>query len=195
MAKITLIFYNWFQIGFIETFIYHPINKKLTALLTFAENSMEHPDALKMVADFHETFKHPIQTEPAIPAEERCSLRVALIAEELKELEAAIRDKDIVEVADALCDIQYVLSGAVLEFGLAGKFKELFEEVQRSNMSKACASEEEAQQTVAYYRQKDGTECYYRMEGGKWLVYRKSDNKTIKSVGYSPADLKRILAK
>lgn len=146
-----------------------------------------------MVADFHETFKHPILQRPAIPDEERCNLRIALIAEELRELEAAIRDKDIVEVADALCDIQYVLSGAILEFGLADKFHDLFEEVQRSNMSKACASEEEALQTVEYYKEKDGTECYYRREGEKWLVYRKSDNKTIKSVAYSPANLKQIL--
>ena len=146
-----------------------------------------------MVADFHSTFKHPILPEPGIPPEDRCKLRVALIAEELKELEEAIRERDIVEVADALCDIQYVLSGAILEFGLADKFKELFEEVQRSNMSKACSTEEEAQQTVDHYLKKDGTECYYRQEGEKWLVYRKSDHKTIKSVGYSPAQLARIL--
>jgi predicted HAD superfamily Cof-like phosphohydrolase len=154
---------------------------------------MKQPDALKMVADFHQTFKHPIQRTPSIPDEDRCRLRVALIAEELKELETAIHDKDIVEVADALCDIQYVLSGAILEFGLGDKFKELFEEVQRSNMSKACISEEEAEQTVAHYKKKDGTECYYRLEGKKWLVYRRSDNKTIKSIGYSPADLKQII--
>lgn len=154
---------------------------------------MKQPDALKLVAQFHETFKHPIQPEPAIPSRDRCSLRVALISEELKELEAAIQDRDIVEVADALCDLQYVLSGAILEFGLAEKFNDLFEEVQRSNMSKACSSEDEAIQTVAFYRDKDGTECHYRKEGEKWLVYRTSDNKTIKSVGYSPANLKGIL--
>lgn len=154
---------------------------------------MEQPDSLKMVADFHQTFKHPIQSKPTFPEEGRCKLRVALIAEELEELETAIQDKNIVEVADALCDIQYVLSGAILEFGLGNKFKELFEEVQRSNMSKACKSEEEARQTVEYYKNKDGTECYYRMEGEKWLVYRKSDNKTIKSIHYSPADLKQII--
>lgn len=148
-----------------------------------------------MVAEFHRTFKHPILDKPTIPSEDRCKLRVALIAEELREFEAAIRDGDIVEVADALCDIQYVLSGAILEFGLGEKFNELFQEVQRSNMSKACTSEEEARQTVEHYKQKDGTECYYRQEGDKWLVYRKSDNKTIKSVGYSPADLKSIIQK
>ncbi len=147
-----------------------------------------------MVAEFHRTFKHPVLPSPAIPDEKRCRLRVELIAEELKELEEAIAEKDIVAVADALCDIQYVLSGAVLEFGLADQFKALFEEVQRSNMSKACSSEEEAKATVDYYRKKDGTECHYLKEGDKWLVYRTADNKTIKSVGYSPADLASILS-
>jgi predicted HAD superfamily Cof-like phosphohydrolase len=154
---------------------------------------MNQPDALNLVADFHRTFKHPILDKPQIPAEDRCKLRVALIDEELKELEVAILEKDIVAVADALCDIQYVLSGAILEFGLGEKFKALFEEVQRSNMSKACTSEDEARATVKHYLNKDGTECYYKQEGDKWLVYRKSDNKTIKSVGYSPANLERIL--
>jgi len=154
---------------------------------------MRQPDSLNLVAQFHKTFKHPIVEKPAIPSEDRCKLRVALIAEELKELEQAIRDKDITEVADALCDIQYVLSGAILEFGLGEKFRELFEEVQRSNMSKACATEKEAVATVAYYLAKDGTECYFREEDGRWLVYRKADNKTIKSINYSPADLEKIL--
>jgi predicted HAD superfamily Cof-like phosphohydrolase len=86
---------------------------------------MEKIDALNQVADFHRTFGHPIVQEPAIPSQERCDLRVELIREELKELEHAIADKDIVEIADALCDIQYVLSGAVLEFGLGDKFKAL----------------------------------------------------------------------
>lgn len=154
---------------------------------------MKQPDALNLVAEFHKTFKHPILTAPSIPSEDRCKLRVALIAEELKELEVAILEKDIVEIADALSDIQYVLSGAILEFGLGEKFSSLFEEVQRSNMSKACLSEDEAKATVEFYKKKDGTECYYKEEAGKWLVYRTSDNKTIKSINYSPADLQGIL--
>ena len=109
---------------------------------------MKQPDSLLQVAEFHKTFQHPILDNPTIPDEKRCALRVSLIAEELKELEEAIKDKDIVEIADALCDIQYVLSGAVLEFGLGEKFKALFDEVQRSNMSKACDNEEEAKATV-----------------------------------------------
>jgi len=154
---------------------------------------MKQPDALNLVAEFHNTFKHPVLPEPAIPSEDRCKLRVALLAEELKELEVAILEKDIVAVADAFCDLQYVLSGAILEFGLGDKFKALFDEVQRSNMSKACTTEAEAQATVEHYKKKDGTECYYREEAGKWLVYRKSDNKTIKSINYSPAELDNLL--
>lgn len=156
---------------------------------------MNQPETLNLVSQFHKTFKHPILNHPAIPDENRCRLRVALIAEELKEFEVAILENDIVAVADALCDIQYVLSGAILEFGLGEKFKTLFEEVQRSNMSKACESIEEAQATIDHYKQKDGTECYYREEGGKWLIYRKSDNKTLKSINYSPANLEGILSK
>lgn len=112
---------------------------------------MQQPDSLNLVAEFHTTFKHPILPAPAIPAENRCKLRVALLAEELKELEVAILEKDIVGIADAFCDLQYVLSGAILEFGLGDKFKALFDEVQRSNMSKACTSEAEAKATVEHY--------------------------------------------
>jgi predicted HAD superfamily Cof-like phosphohydrolase len=154
---------------------------------------MKQPDALNLVAEFHQTFKHPILQAPAIPGEDRCKLRVALLAEELKELEVAILEKDIVGIADALCDLQYVLSGAILEFGLGDKFSALFEEVQRSNMSKACTSEEEAIATVDHYLKKDGTECYYKEVAGKWLIYRKADNKTIKSINYSPANLEGIV--
>ena len=84
---------------------------------------MEQLDSLNQVAEFHRTFHHPIEEKPVIPSVDRCRLRVALIAEELKELQEAIDNNDLVEVADALCDIQYVLSGAVLEFGLGEKFR------------------------------------------------------------------------
>lgn len=156
---------------------------------------MDKIDPLNQVADFHKTFRHPILDTPTIPSEDRCKLRVSLIAEELKELQEAIDDKDLVEIADALCDIQYVLSGAVLEFGLGEKFRALFEEVQRSNMSKACDTEEEAKKTVQYYKEERDTEGYYEKRDGKYLVFRKGDNKTLKSINYSPADLKSILEK
>ena len=156
------------------------------------QQPMQQLDSLNQVAEFHQTFKHPVLEVPMIPSEDRSRLRVALLAEELKELEVAILQNDIVEVADALCDLQYVLSGAVLEFGLGEKFVDLFNEVQRSNMSKACHSLEEAEATMQHYKEK-GVNCHFKEDGGKYLVYRTSDNKTLKNINYSPADLVSIL--
>jgi len=154
---------------------------------------MKSLDALNQVAEFHRTFKHPVEKEPVIPSKKRCELRVSLIQEELNELKAAIDDKDLVAIADALCDIQYVLSGAVLEFGLGEKFRDLFDEVQRSNMSKSCLTEEEAMETVNHYKNERGVDCYFREADGHYLVYRKDDNKTLKSINYSPPDLSSII--
>ena len=154
---------------------------------------MEQINSLNQVADFHRTFNAPILETPQIPSEQRCELRVNLLQEELNELSQAIKDNDLVEIADALCDIQYVLSGAVLEFGLGEKFVELFNEVQRSNMSKACDTQQEALMTLSHYKKKDGTEGYYKEINGKWIVYRASDDKVLKSINYSPAELKKII--
>lgn len=155
---------------------------------------MQKIDSLNQVAEFHKTFNAPILETPQIPSKERCELRVALLQEELNELKKAISDNDLVEIADALCDLQYVLSGAVLEFGLGEKFVELFDEVQRSNMSKACATEQEAQETVEHYKAKD-QDAYYEKSGDKYNVHRKTDDKVLKNKYYSPADLKTILEK
>lgn len=150
-------------------------------------------NSLNQVAEFHTTFKHPIIPNPAIPSKERCDLRISLLAEELKELQQAVDDNNLVEVADALCDLQYVLAGAVLEFGLGEKFKELFDEVHRSNMSKACKTVEEANNTIEHYKNTANTESYHKEIDGLFLVYRTADNKTLKSINYSPAGLASIL--
>lgn len=156
---------------------------------------MKKIDSLNQVAEFHKTFNAPILSNPEIPSQERCKLRVSLLQEELNELQQAINNNDLIEIADALCDLQYVLSGAVLEFGLGEKFVELFDEVQRSNMSKACSSIQEALSTLSHYKQKDGTEGYYKEVNGMYIVYRNADNKVLKSINYSPADLKNKLIK
>lgn len=153
------------------------------------------PEALNSVAAFHQTFNAPILEKAQIPAADRAKLRVSLLQEELNELQEAIDNNDFVEVADALCDLQYVLSGAVLEFGLGDKFKELFDEVQRSNMSKACTSMAVAEATVKHYQDKDGTQSTIKEKDGKFLVYRTPDNKVLKSVEYSPASLSEIIEK
>ena len=154
---------------------------------------MDKIDSLNQTADFHRLFNHPILESPTIPDKKRCELRVELISEELDELKEAIANNDLVEVADALCDIQYVLSGAVHEFGMSEKFVRLFNEVQRSNMSKACETKEEAEATVRYYKEQKDTDSFYEEKEGKYLVYRQADRKTLKSINYSPAALKKIL--
>ena len=154
---------------------------------------MEKLDSLNQVAEFHKTVNAPILNMPQIPSIQRCELRVNLLQEELDELSDAIKNKDLVEIADALCDIQYVLSGAVLEFGLGDKFVNLFNEVQRSNMSKSCSSIKEALETLSFYKKKDGTEGYYKEFNGRYIVYRNGDDKVLKSINYSSADLSKII--
>lgn len=148
--------------------------------------------SLNMVAEFHTSFNHPIKNSPEIPSPKRSELRVNLINEELNELRDGIKNMDIVEIADALCDIQYVLSGAILEFGLADKFSELFNEVQRSNMSKACKTLQEAIDSIEFYDGK-GVSCYYEQKGDFYILYRKSDQKIMKSIYYSEVKLKEII--
>ena len=64
------------------------------------------PSCLRDVAAFHRLFKAPVVVSPAIPDAKRCALRVELLQEELNELKEAISQNDLVEVADALADIQ-----------------------------------------------------------------------------------------
>lgn len=151
------------------------------------------PEALNSVGTFHEAFDLPVLEKPIIPDAQRCMLRVNLIEEELNELKEAIATNDLVEVADALCDIQYVLSGAILEFGLAEKFKILFDEVQRSNMSKTCKSMKEAEDTQKHYKESKNTDSHVVERNGEFLVYRNEDKKVLKSVNYSPANIKGLL--
>jgi len=152
-------------------------------------------DFLEKVKCFHEVFKAPVLETPQIPSKERCDLRVNLLQEELDELKDAIKNNDLVEVGDAFGDLMVVLCGSILEFGMGEKFNELFNEVHESNMSKACLSEKEASETVTYYKSKDGTEAHYQEIDGKWLVFRDSDNKVLKSINYTPANIKKFLTK
>lgn len=156
---------------------------------------MNEPSGLNDVAKFHDTFNLPIIDSPSIPDAKRCELRVNLLEEEVKELKEAIETNDLVEIIDALCDIQYVLSGAVLEFGVGEHFKAFFDEVQRSNMSKTCKTIEEAQKTQEYYKNERGMNSFIEGKGDEFLVYRTEDKKVLKSINYSPADIKGILTK
>jgi predicted HAD superfamily Cof-like phosphohydrolase len=157
------------------------------------DNKFKEPEALTSVAKFHDTFGMPIVDTPCIPDEKRCQLRVSLLQEELNELKEALENNDLIETADALADLQYVLSGAILEFGLAESFKDIFDEVQRSNMSKTCKSMNVAKATQKHYLENKDTESYIHQKGDEYLVYRKEDQKVLKSVEYSPADINKFI--
>ena len=150
-------------------------------------------EALNSVGDFHRLFDLPILNEPQIPSLERCKLRIALLEEELQELKEAIANSDLQEAADAFCDLQYVLSGAIHEFGLGDRFHAMFEEVQRSNMSKACQTLEEATRTQEKYFVEKQTVSEIKPKENAFLVYRAEDGKVLKSVNYIPADLGKFL--
>lgn len=154
---------------------------------------IDEPTPLNSVSEFHETFGLPVLKDPQLISEERASLRLNLLKEELKELTEAIDDGDLVEIADAFCDLQYVLSGAILEYGMGHKFKALFDEVHRSNMSKTCHTEAEAEKTIRHYIDRKNEEGYFIKKNDTYVVYRKSDKKVLKSVNYSEANLKSVL--
>jgi len=86
------------------------------------------------VGDFMEAFGQSVEMEPTWPDFNTRDLRLELISEEFSELCQAMEDRDMVQIADALTDILYVVYGAGHTFGI--DLDECFEEVHRSNMSK-----------------------------------------------------------
>ena len=86
------------------------------------------------VKTFMETFGQEVKKKPSFSSDKINKLRIDLIQEEIDELNQAITNKDLLEVADALTDILYVTYGAGHAFGI--DLDKCFEEVQNSNMSK-----------------------------------------------------------
>ena len=86
------------------------------------------------VGTFMKTFGQEVKTKPSFSSDKINKLRIDLIKEELEELQEAIKNNDLLEVADALTDILYVTYGAGHAFGI--DLDKCFDEVQNSNMSK-----------------------------------------------------------
>jgi len=95
---------------------------------------------LKAVQEFHEAFGLGIEHKPTtnLP-ENKLKLRFDLMAEENEEYIEAAKQNDLIEVADALGDMLYILCGTILEHGMQYKIEAIFNEIQRSNMSKLGA--------------------------------------------------------
>ena len=86
------------------------------------------------VGTFMKTFGQEVKSKPSFSSHKINKLRIDLIKEELDELQEAMKNNDLLEVADALTDILYVTYGAGHAFGI--DLDKCFEEVQNSNMSK-----------------------------------------------------------
>jgi len=144
------------------------------------------------VKDFCKCAGHPVHTEHQLNIfdehPEIVDLRLKLIQEEVSELEQAIKDKNFTEVIDALSDILYVTYGAFASYGISGD--ETFNLVHESNMTKFCKTEEEAKESVEWYKENEkryDDPTYRKAENGEyWILYNRSSNKILKSKYYKP---------
>jgi len=91
---------------------------------------------ISAVEEFHDAFGIENKYDPTLVDKETAILRYKLMREENEEYLEACENNDLVEVADALGDQLYILCGTILKHGLQNKIEEVFEEIQRSNMSK-----------------------------------------------------------
>ena len=124
-------------------------------------------DKIQAVKEFHKAFKLDYLEQPkANISLEKNKLRFNLMNEENEEYFEAANNNDIVEVADALGDMLYILCGTIIEHGMEHKIDEIFREIQNSNMSKLGA---------------DGSPIY------------REDGKVLKGPNYFKPDIEGIL--
>ena len=145
------------------------------------------------VEEFNSLMNKPNNYVPTIPDKSEWDFVYNFVLEELEEYKQACEKQDIVEVLDALCDIAYVsLGNGVMLHGLKNQIWPAYMEVQASNLSKACNTQEEAQKTVEVRSTEQGEPCHYEQVAGKYIVYRSRDRKVMKSINYFKPDLKQF---
>lgn len=137
------------------------------------------------VEEFNALMGKPNNYEPIIPERKEWEFVYNFVLEELEEYREACEKGDIVEVLDALCDITYVATGnGAMLHGLKSKVWPAYQEVQASNLSKACKTEEEAIATVEKRSIEQGEACHYEKVGEMFIVYRTRDRKVMKNINY-----------
>jgi hypothetical protein len=148
------------------------------------------------VEEFNAVMGKPNNYNPVIPDEKEWMFVYNFILEELEEYKHACETGNIVEVLDALCDITYVsLGNGAMLHGLKDKVWPAYQEVQASNLSKACSSEEDAQATVEARSKEQGEPCHYEKVGSYYIVYRTRDKKVMKNIKYFRPDLTQFFNK
>jgi len=147
------------------------------------------------VEEFNATFGKPNNYEPTIPEEKDWKFVYDFILEELEEYKRACEQGNIIEILDALCDITYVSIGnGTMLHGLKDKILPAYKEVQASNMSKSCSTEEEADKTVELRSKEQQEDCHWEQVGDKYVVYRTRDRKVMKSIKYFRPDLSQFFS-
>jgi len=145
------------------------------------------------VQEFNDTFGKPNNYESTIGEKKEWQFVYDFIQEELDEYKEACEKGDIVGILDALCDITYVsLGNGALLHGLKGKVWKAYAEVQASNMSKSCETQEVAEETVKVRSEEKGHPCHWEKIGDRYVVYRSSDRKVMKSINYFAPNLKQF---
>ena len=145
------------------------------------------------VEDFNNLMSKPNNYTPIIPEKKEWQFVYDFVLEELEEYKEACEKGDIVEILDALCDIAYVsLGNGTMLHGLKDKIWPAYQEVQASNMSKACTTQEEAVRTVEVRSEEQGEPCHWEQVGDMYIVYRTRDRKVMKSLTYFRPDLKQF---
>ena len=175
----------------------NPYYKELTGEeLEEMMNETDAPPGVQFVNEveiFNATFGKPNNYVPTIPEKKETDFVYDFCIEEITEYQEACRNGDIVEILDAICDIAYVtLGNATMLHGLKDKIWPAYKEVQASNMSKSCKTEEEATQTVTQRAKEQGEECHFEKVGDYYVVYRTRDRKVMKSINYFRPDLKQF---
>jgi hypothetical protein len=145
------------------------------------------------VEEFNAVMGKPNSYEPTVPERKEWEFVYNFILEELEEYREACERGDIVEVLDALCDITYVATGnGTMLHGLKDKIWPAYQEVQASNLSKACKTEEEAKATVIQRSSEQGEACHYEKVGEYFIVYRSRDKKVMKNINYFKPNLRQF---
>ena len=124
---------------------------------------------IKAVTEFHNAFRLSVEYKPKSDiSSEITELRYNLMKEENEEYLQAVKSKDLIEIGDALGDMLYILCGTIISHGFQDKIEAIFDEIQRSNMSKLGA---------------DGKPIY------------REDGKVLKGPNYFKPDIEKILQK
>ena len=146
------------------------------------------------VEEFNSLMNKPNEYTPNIPENQgEWQFVYDFVLEELEEYKQACEEGNIVEVLDALCDIAYVsLGNGAMLHGLKDKVWPAYMEVQASNLSKACDTQEEAEETVKVRSEEQGEACHWSKVGNKYIVYRSRDKKVMKNINYFRPNLKQF---